>query len=119
MGPQETRSILTIALMAAFADGLKDERERAAVKRVAEALGPEAGLDLPALYRDVLMSKPDLAQVAAALDRWAITTDHQQPRRRILVKALSKAFGAHGANHDQQIGTLVCVHRMPEFAIKH
>jgi uncharacterized protein (DUF697 family)/tellurite resistance protein len=67
MGPQETRSILTIALMAAFADGLKDERERAAVKRVAEALGPEAGLDLPALYRDVLMSKPDLAQVAAGL----------------------------------------------------
>ncbi len=67
MGPQETRSILTIALMAAFADGLKDERERAAVKRVAEALGPEAGLDLPALYRDVLMSKPDLAQAAAGL----------------------------------------------------
>jgi uncharacterized protein (DUF697 family)/tellurite resistance protein len=67
MESQETRSILTIALMAAFADGLKDERERAAVKRVAEALGPEAGLDLPALYRDVLMSKPDLAQVAAGL----------------------------------------------------
>jgi len=67
MNDQETRSILTIALMAAFADGLKDERERAAVKRVAEALGPEAGLDLPALYRDVLVAKPDLAQVAAAV----------------------------------------------------
>jgi len=64
---QETRSVLTIALMAAFADGLKDERERAAVKRVAEALGPEVGLDLPALYRDVLVAKPDLAQVAAAV----------------------------------------------------
>ena len=67
MNDQETRSILTIALMAAFADGLKDERERAAVKRVAEALGPEAGLDLPGLYRDVLVAKPDLAQVAAAV----------------------------------------------------
>jgi len=67
MNEQETRSILTIALMAAFADGLKDERERAAVKRVAEALGPEAGLDLPGLYRDVLVAKPDLAQVAAAV----------------------------------------------------
>ena len=67
MNPQETKSILTIALMAAFADGLKDERERAAVKRVAEAMGPEAGLDLPALYREVLLAKPDLAQVAAAL----------------------------------------------------
>ena len=67
MNAQETKSILTIALMAAFADGLKDERERSAVKRVAEALGPDTGLDLPGLYRDVLLSKPDLAQVAAGL----------------------------------------------------
>jgi uncharacterized protein (DUF697 family)/tellurite resistance protein len=67
MTAEETRSILTIALMAAFADGLKDEGERAAVKRVAEALGPEAGFDLPGLYREVLLAKPDLAQVAASL----------------------------------------------------
>jgi uncharacterized protein (DUF697 family)/tellurite resistance protein len=67
MNSQETRSVLTIALLAAFADGLKDEQERAAVKRVAEALGPEAGFDLPALYRDVLLAKPDLATVAAGL----------------------------------------------------
>jgi uncharacterized protein (DUF697 family)/tellurite resistance protein len=67
MNAPETRSILTIALLAAFADGLKDERERAAVKRVVEALGPDAGFDLPGLYRDVLLTKPDLAQVAATL----------------------------------------------------
>jgi uncharacterized protein (DUF697 family)/tellurite resistance protein len=67
MTAEETRSILTIALMAAFADGLKDEGERAAVKRTAEALGPEAGFDLPGLYRDVLLAKPDLAAVAAPL----------------------------------------------------
>ena len=67
MTAEEIRSILTIALMAAFADGLKDEGERAAVKRVAEALGPEAGFDLPGLYREVLLAKPDLAPVAASL----------------------------------------------------
>jgi len=67
MNPQETRAILTIALLAAFADGLKDDRERDAVKRVAEALGPEAGFDMPGLYREVLLAKPDLAQVAAQL----------------------------------------------------
>jgi uncharacterized protein (DUF697 family)/tellurite resistance protein len=67
MNVQETRSILTIALLAAFADGMKDERERAAVKRVAEVLGPDAGFDFPALYRDVLLTKPDLATVAAGL----------------------------------------------------
>jgi uncharacterized protein (DUF697 family)/tellurite resistance protein len=67
MNAQETRAIMSIALMAAFADGLKDERERAAVKRVAEALGPEAGFDLPGLYREVLLARPDLDQVAAQL----------------------------------------------------
>ena len=67
MNPQETRSILTIALMAAFADGMKDENERAAVKRMAESFGADTGVDLPALYRDVLVTKPDLAQVAAGL----------------------------------------------------
>jgi uncharacterized protein (DUF697 family)/tellurite resistance protein len=67
MNEQETRSILTIALMAAFADGMKDDSERAAVKRVADSLGSDAGVDLPALYREVLLSKPDLAQVAGAL----------------------------------------------------
>jgi len=67
MNPQETRAILTIALLAAFADGLKDDRERDAVKRVVEALGPEAGFDMPGLYREVLLAKPDLAQVATQL----------------------------------------------------
>lgn len=67
MNAEETRATLTIALMAAFADGMKDERERAAVKRVAEALGPETGFDLPGVYREVLLAKPDLAEVAAAL----------------------------------------------------
>ena len=67
MDTAQTRSILTVALMAAFADGLKDDRERAAVKQVADALGGESGVDLPALYRDVLLSRPDLAQVVAPL----------------------------------------------------
>ena len=64
---EETRAVLTVALMAAFSDGLKDESEREAVKRVAEALGPDAGFDLPGLYREVLLAKPDLAKVAAEL----------------------------------------------------
>ena len=67
MDAQQTRATLTVALMAAFADGLKDDREREAVKQVADALGGESGIDLPALFRDVLLSKPDLAQVVAPL----------------------------------------------------
>ncbi len=67
MNPQDTRSILTIALMAAFADGMNDEREREAVKRVVDSLGADAAVDLPALYAQVLASKPDLVQIAGTL----------------------------------------------------
>lgn len=92
MNAQETRSILTIALMAAFADGLKDERERAAVKRVADALGPDAGFDFPALYREVLVAKPDLATVAAALQ-----SDGARQLAYEMAVGVCDADGAQGA----------------------
>jgi uncharacterized protein (DUF697 family) len=68
MDSTQTRSILTVALMAAFADGLKDEREREAVRKLAETLGAAGSIDLPAWYRDVLLSKPDLGEVVKPLD---------------------------------------------------
>ncbi len=68
MDNQQTKSILTVALMAAFADGLKDERERESVRKLAEAFGAEANVDLAALYRDVLLAQPDLAEVVKPLD---------------------------------------------------
>jgi uncharacterized protein (DUF697 family) len=68
MDTQQTKSILTVALMAAFADGLKDERERESIRKLAEALGAEASIDLPAWYRDVLLSPPDLTEVVKPLD---------------------------------------------------
>jgi uncharacterized protein (DUF697 family)/tellurite resistance protein len=67
MNDQEIRATLKIALMAAFADGMKDDREREAVRGVAQALAPQAGFDLPGLYRDVLLAKPDVAAVAAEI----------------------------------------------------
>lgn len=67
MNETETRATLKIALMAAFADGMKDDREREAVRNVAQALAPEAGFDLPQMYREVLLAKPDLASVAAEI----------------------------------------------------
>jgi uncharacterized protein (DUF697 family)/tellurite resistance protein len=68
MDNQQAKSILTLALMAAFADGLKDERERESIRRLAEVFGAEAGIDLAALYRDVLLARPDLAEVVKPLD---------------------------------------------------
>jgi len=68
MNNQQAKSILTVALMAAFADGLKDERERESIRKLAEGFGAEASIDLAALYRDVLLARPDLAEVVKPLD---------------------------------------------------
>ena len=67
LAPQDTRSILTISLLAAFADGGKHEREREEIKRIAEGLSAADGVHLPMLYQDVLMKRVALADVAGQL----------------------------------------------------
>ncbi len=68
MNPEQQQAILTIALFAAFADGANDEREREAVRRIAESLAGEPGApDLAGLYRDVLLKRVGLADAAARL----------------------------------------------------
>lgn len=68
MNPEQARAIMTICLMAAFADGRKDNAEREHVRRVAESLGEPADLDFMALYQDVLLGRAKLDTAAAALD---------------------------------------------------
>jgi uncharacterized protein (DUF697 family)/tellurite resistance protein len=70
MSEAEQRATLTVALMAAFADGMNDERERAAVERLVGQMGGQAGgsgIDAAAIYQDVLLRKPDLAEVVKPL----------------------------------------------------
>lgn len=68
MKPEEQKSILAIALYAAFADGIKDEGEREEVRRIAASLADAAGgIDLAGLYQDVLLKRTSLATAAAAL----------------------------------------------------
>lgn len=67
MDPEQKRAVLTLCLMAAFADGGKDDRERAQIKRIAESLGSEGGLDVAAIYQDVLLKKPAVETVAGVL----------------------------------------------------
>ena len=66
MTETEQKAVLTLCLMAAFADG-QDERERAQIKRIADSLAPGSALDLAALYQDVLLKRRTLEQVAAEL----------------------------------------------------
>ncbi len=66
MNTTEKESILTLCLMAAFADGGKSEVERAELKRIGETF-PDADLNLAALYHRVLLRQVSVAQAARAL----------------------------------------------------
>ncbi|WP_306603480.1 DUF533 domain-containing protein [Azonexus sp.] len=59
-------AILTISLLAAFADGSNDDREREHIRRFAESMGTEAP-DLPKLYQDVLFKRVKLGDAVQAL----------------------------------------------------
>jgi uncharacterized protein (DUF697 family)/tellurite resistance protein len=62
----ETEAILTLCLIASFADGDKHERERQQLKKITDSLaGGE--VDVTALYQEVLLNKPDITTVAARL----------------------------------------------------
>ncbi|MCL4688085.1 MAG: DUF533 domain-containing protein [Burkholderiales bacterium] len=65
MNTAEQEAVLFIALRAAFADGAKDERERAEIRRIAEAMG--GGLNVAAVFQDALLGRRTLAEAAAAL----------------------------------------------------
>ena len=68
MTPDEQRSILTIGMYAAFADGDKDERERQELRRIAESLADVAHApSLARIYQDVLLKRVSLADAAAQL----------------------------------------------------
>jgi uncharacterized protein (DUF697 family)/tellurite resistance protein len=67
MDEQEQKAVLTLALMAAFADGAKDERERVQLKSIADSLAAGSGLALAGLYQDVLLKRRSLAETAEAL----------------------------------------------------
>lgn len=68
MNAREQEAILTIALLAAFADGAKDDRERDEIKRIAESLSGEAGApQLSQLYQSVLLKRVNVSQAVAAL----------------------------------------------------
>jgi len=67
MNEQERKAVLTVCLMAAFADGSKHERERAEVKNIADSLAGEASINISALVQDVLLKRAALPDVAAKL----------------------------------------------------
>ena len=68
MNTSDQKSLLAIALFAAFADGEKAESEREEIRRIAASLAGEAGgPELAGLYQDVLLKRLSLASAAQTL----------------------------------------------------
>ena len=67
MQPEETRAILTLCLLASFADGEKHARERDEIRRVAQGFSQDDVVHLSTLYQDVLMKRVTLPDVIERL----------------------------------------------------
>ena len=68
MNPEQQQAILTIALLAAFADGANNDQEREQIHRLAESLGGEPGAnELPGIYQQVILKQVTLNEAAARL----------------------------------------------------
>lgn len=68
MNRTEQESVLTICLLAAFADGAQSDVERAELKRIAESL-PDGELQPVALYHRVFLGQAKIENTAAALPK--------------------------------------------------
>lgn len=86
-------AILSIALMAAFADGRKADAEREQIRRIADSLSAETNeIDLARLYQDVLLKKTSLEAVAQMLT----SAEHRQLAYEMAV-CVCEADGAMSA----------------------
>ena len=68
MKSSEQHAIIAISLLAAFADGNKDEREREQIKQITEGLAPNGDINMSGLYQDVLLKRRTLEQSVAQLE---------------------------------------------------
>ena len=89
MNDAEIRAFLTVALMAALADGANDERERAALKELAGRLG-QGRIDLTDVYDDVLVRKISIADAVRPL-----TTTEARRQAYETAVAVAHADGVH------------------------
>lgn len=67
MSTTEQRAILTLALMAALADGESSEQEREVFRKMADSFGTQGNFSLWDLYQDVLNHRRSLESLVAEL----------------------------------------------------
>jgi len=68
MQSEQQHALLVIGVHAAFSDGVKDDRERHEMRRIAEMLAEESSSpDLARIYQDVLLKRVSIEAATAAL----------------------------------------------------
>mgnify|MGYP000943656570 CR=1 FL=1 len=90
MSPAETQAVLTVSLLAAFADGQKHDRERDEIRRIAEGLSNDDSVRLPTLVQDVLMKRVTLATALPGL-----ASDESRQLAYEMAVCVCDADGAH------------------------
>jgi uncharacterized protein (DUF697 family)/tellurite resistance protein len=108
MTDAEIRAFMTVALMAAMADGAGDDRERAALKGLAGRLG-EGKLDLSDVYDDVLVRKISIADAVRPLG----TTEARRQAYETAV-AVADADGVHSPAEGAFLRDLAAALGVPE-----
>jgi len=101
MDTSQQRAVLTLCLMAAFADGSNDDSERAEIRRIAAALGTDSSIDVNAIYQSVLLQKPALATVVAPL-----TAPEQKQFAYEMAVGVCDADGASSAKEKEFLAQL-------------
>src|SRR5215510_8677885 len=107
MADSEIRAFLTVALMAALADGANDDRERAALKALAGRLG-EGRIDLSDVYDDVLVRKISIADAVRPL-----TTPEARRQAYETAVVVAAADGVHSPAEDAFLRDLATTLGLP------
>ena len=70
----EHQAILTIALMAAFAEGDHSDTERAELKRIANSLSQDGKINVATIFQDVILHRASIDSAVAALTTREVKT---------------------------------------------
>ena len=111
MTQQENKAIITLALMAAFADGGNSDVERADVKRIADSLSKDGDINVAEIYQDVILNRVTLAAAVAAL-----VTPAAKSLAFELCVSVCDADGAQGAAEREFLASLRAALRLDAVA---
>ena len=111
MTEQENKAVITLALMAAFADGGNSDIERAEVKRIADGLSQDGSINVAAIYQDVILSRVTLAAAVSAL-----VTPAAKSLAFELCVSVCDADGAQGAAEREFLASLRAALRLDAVA---